>query len=92
MLPPQGQKQREEVVFPEAGSWGQARIWVGPFWRRWDQRPSTVSAGDTTGIQTWEERREEKDLDFPSSLSLQGLPLAKSTQKLYGKGNIVPVI
>ena len=49
LLPPQGQKQREEVVFPGAGSWGQARIWVGTFWGGWDQRPSTVSVGDTTG-------------------------------------------
>ena len=37
-----------------------------------------------------DERR--KTLTFPSSHSVQGLPLAKPTQKLYGKGDIVPVI
>ena len=60
-LPPQGQKRREEVVFLEAGSWGQARIWVGTFQWEWDQRPSTVSVGDTTGhTETGGEMRGER--------------------------------
>ena len=37
-----------------------------------------------------DERR--KNLTFPSSHSLQGLPLAKPTQKLSGKEDIVPEI
>lgn len=85
LLLPWGWGQREEALLPEPGSWGRAGLGVGAVRWEQDQRPHAVSVGDTTG-DTEMGLEDRNTLVFPSSHSLQCLPLAKPTRKPGSKG------